>query len=216
MRVTAVFIAVTALGVAALVAGGIYGIYRYDSTHKLEKTVGLSHGATATATRPDKGFSFSALKMPKPVPALRFVDGESREMGLEAFRGKTVLLNIWATWCVPCRLEMPALDRLQAKLGGTDFQVVPLSIDREGLPTVKAFYQKFGLKALGVYVDQTGKAAQELGTAGIPTTLLVDRDGNEIGRTVGPAEWDSDEVMQALQEYVKPPVAKSGQPEDKP
>jgi thiol-disulfide isomerase/thioredoxin len=212
MRVTAVLIAVTALGVATLVAAGIY---RYHSANAPEKTAGLSPGATATATRPGKGFSFSTLKTPKPVPVLRFVDGEGREMGLEAFRGKTVLLNIWATWCVPCRLEMPTLDRLQAKLGGPDFQVVPLSIDREGLPTVKAFYEKLGLKALGVYVDRTGKAAQELGAAGIPTTLLVDGDGNEIGRTVGPAEWDSGEVLQVLRQYVKPPAAKGDRPEGK-
>lgn len=199
MRVTAVLIAVTALGVATLVAAGLYRYY----------------GATATATRSGKGFSFSALKNPKPVPALRFLDGESREMGLEAFRGKTVLLNIWATWCTPCREEMPALDRLQAKLGSSGFQVVPLSIDREGLPVVKAFYQELGLKALGVYVDQTGQAAQKLGAAGIPTTLLVDGDGNEIGRTVGPAEWDSEEVLQVLRQYVKPPPTKSGRPEGK-
>src|SRR3546814_1814786 len=103
-------------------------------------------------------------------------------MTLKAFDGRFVLLNIWATWCVPCREEMPSLDRLQAGLGGPDFVVVPLSIDREGLPAVKAFYEELGLKALGIYVDQSGRASGKLGAAGIPTTLLVDREGREIGR----------------------------------
>src|SRR3546814_12607159 len=90
---------------------------------------------------------------------------------------------------------MPSLDRLQAGLGGPDFVVVPLSIDREGLPAVKAFYEELGLKALGIYVDQSGRASGKLGAAGIPTTLLIDREGRENGRTVGPAEWDSDEAL---------------------
>src|SRR3546814_10498536 len=82
---------------------------------------------------------------PRPLPELTFVDGEGEEMTLKAFDGRFVLLNIWATWCVPCREEMPSLDRLQAGLGGPDFVVVPLSIDREGLPAVKAFYEELGL-----------------------------------------------------------------------
>jgi hypothetical protein len=102
---------------------------------------------------------------------------------------------------------MPSLDRLQTRLGGPDFEVVPLSIDREGLPAVKAFYEELGLKALGIYVDQTGKASGKLGAVGIPTTLLVDREGREIGRTIGPAEWDSDEVLRVLMRYVEPHAA---------
>lgn len=205
MRLRTAIITASALAAAAFVAGGIY---HHFSANAPEQFAGSARpGTPTTATRPDKGFSFSALETPRPLPELRFVNGDGREMTLEAFEGQTVLLNIWATWCVPCREEMPALDRLQAKLGGPDFIVVPLSIDREGLPAVKAFYEEMGLKALGIYVDQTGKASGKLGAVGIPTTLLVDREGREIGRTVGPAEWDSDEVLRVLKRYVEPHAA---------
>ena len=202
MRLKTVVIAATVLGAAAFIAGGLYHHY---STTAPEVTAGTLPASTpATATRSREGFSFTALENPKPLPALSFVNADGREMTLEAFEGQMVLLNIWATWCVPCREEMPALDRLQAKLGGPDFRVVPLSIDREGLPTVKAFYRELGLKNLGIYVDRTGKVSRQLSAVGIPTTLLVDREGREIGRTVGPAEWDSDEVVKVLEGYVKP------------
>lgn len=200
MRLKTTIIAVAALS-ATFIAGGIYYYY---GTNAPEETAGsLPPTAPATATQSEKGFSFSALATPKPLPELKFVNSEGREMTLGSFKSRTVLLNIWATWCGPCRREMPTLDRLQAKLGGPDFQVVPLSIDREGLPAVKAFYQELGLKALGIYVDQTGRTTDKLGVVGIPTTLLVDREGREIGRTVGPAEWDSDEVLQVLERYGK-------------
>ena len=128
---------------------------------------------------------------PKPVPELRFADAAGRPRMLSEFRGKAVLLNFWATWCVPCRKELPALDRLQARLGGPDFEVVALSIDRKGLPAVQAFYAELGLKVLAIYVDESGRAASQVGAVGIPTTLLVDARGREIGRAVGPREWDS-------------------------
>src|SRR5216683_4193135 len=127
-------------------------------------------------------FHFSPPDERRSVPDLRFVDGDGRATSLGDFRGRVVLLNLWATWCVPCRREMPALDRLQAKLGGADFVVLPLSIDRGGLPPVKRFYEELGLQALGIFVDQSGAAMRELATPGIPTTLLVDRQGREIGR----------------------------------
>ncbi len=200
MRPRTVIITAIALVAAAFITGGIYHHY---STKVPDEIADVPSTTTPiTASRSDKGFSFSALETPRSVPELKFVDGEGREMTLNAFEGQMVLLNIWATWCVPCREEMPSLDRLQAKIGGVDFRVVPLSIDRDGLPVVKAFYEELGLKALGIYVDQTGKVSRLLGAVGIPTTLLVDREGREIGRTVGPAEWDSDEVLQVLKRYL--------------
>jgi thiol-disulfide isomerase/thioredoxin len=140
---------------------------------------------------------------PQDVPELPFIDGDGNELSLAAFRGRTVLLNVWATWCVPCREEMPALDRLQTKLGGPDFQVIPLSIDRGGVPRVKAFYEELGLNPLGIYVDASGKAGYALGTVGIPTTLLIDPAGREVGRLVGPAEWDSPEYIQIIQRQLE-------------
>jgi thiol-disulfide isomerase/thioredoxin len=127
---------------------------------------------------------------PRPLPELRFIDADSKPRSLAEFRGRVVLLNIWATWCVPCREEMPALDRLQSMLGGPGFEVVALSIDRDGLPKVRRFYDELGLKALRIYVASDSDVTAKLGAVGIPLTLLVDRDGNELWRKLGPAEWD--------------------------
>ncbi len=151
-------------------------------------------------------FSFALLDQPRPLPRVQLIDGKGRAMTLADFRGRVVLLNLWATWCVPCRKEMPTLDRLQAKLGGPDFQVVPLSIDRQGLSVVKPFYQQLGLKSIGIYVDKSSQAASELGAMGIPTTLLVDREGREIGRKVGPAKWDSPQAVEVIRRYLQPPT----------
>jgi thiol-disulfide isomerase/thioredoxin len=160
------------------------------------------------ATRPapvsttSGGFSFTPPATPRPLPELHFADAGGRKLTLADFRGRLVLLNLWATWCVPCRKEMPALDRLQARLGGPGFEVVALSIDRKGLSAVQPFYRELGLKALRIYVDQSGAAAGELDAPGLPTTLLVDRNGRELGRVVGPAEWDSPPVEAMVRKYL--------------
>lgn len=138
------------------------------------------------------------------VPALHFTDAEGATVSLGDFRGKTVLLNIWATWCVPCRKEMPALDRLQARLGGTDFEVVALSIDRGGLGAVRPFYEEIGIANLAIYLDEGDAAMRALGITGIPTTLLIDRDGRELRRWIGPAEWDSPEMETLIRGHIGP------------
>lgn len=147
--------------------------------------------ATTNARAQDAVTTFPLHDSPRELPELRFQDGERAERILADFRGKVVLLNVWATWCVPCRKEMPMLDRLQAQLGGSDFEVVALSIDRAGISVVEKFYKEIGLKALGMYVDSSGKASRALGIVGLPTTVLIGRDGAELGRSVGPAEWNS-------------------------
>jgi thiol-disulfide isomerase/thioredoxin len=151
-------------------------------------------------------FAFSFLDEPRSVPELRFVDDDDRGLSLQDFRGRPVLLNIWATWCVPCRKEMPALDRLQATIGKSQLLVLPLSIDRKGAAVVKPFYRELGLRALGIYIDQSGTAARELNAVGVPTTLLIDRDGREIGRKIGPAEWDSPEMIALLRAHLGLPA----------
>ena len=117
---------------------------------------------------------------------------------LSDFRGKVVLLNVWATWCAPCRKEMPALDRLQQTLGGAEFEVVALSIDGGGAAAVRRFYDEIGIRSLALYVDSTMAASGKLRTVGIPTTLLLDREGRERWRKTGPAEWDSPEIVESL------------------
>ena len=94
--------------------------------------------------------NFTVLDEPKPAPPVRFIDAEGRELKLEDFRGKLVLLDFWATWCAPCRREMPEFDKLQAEFGGDSFQVVALASDRKGLPAVKKFYDELGIKHPGI------------------------------------------------------------------
>lgn len=139
--------------------------------------------------------NFVVHEAPVPVPEIRFEDGNGKPKMLADFHGKIVLLNIWATWCAPCRKEMPTLDRLQEKLGGPDFEVVALSMDRAGPDAVKKFYGEIGVTHLALNIDSSAKAMFTLGAVGLPMTLLIDRDGKEIGRLIGPAEWDAPDMV---------------------
>ena len=139
--------------------------------------------------------NFAVLDTPAAVPEVSFADAAGQPKTLADYSGKVVLLNIWATWCGPCRKEMPTLDRLQAKLGGPDFEVVALSMDRKGPEIVKKFYAEIGIRHLALNIDTSAKAMFTLGAVGLPMTLLVDRDGKEIGRLIGPAEWDAPDMV---------------------
>ena len=147
---------------------------------------------------PDPLRNFVAYTVAKPVAALEFMDGDGQLRSLADFQGKVVLLNLWATWCVPCRREMPALDRLQASLGGLGFKIVPLSIDRGGRETVAKFYTEIGIRDLQICTDPSGEALHEAGAIGLPTTLVLNRAGEEIARIIGPAEWDAPEIIEFL------------------
>ena len=139
---------------------------------------------------------------PREMLSPPFVDGSGRDLTLADFRGRVVLLNIWATRCVPCREEMPTLDALQEKLGGDDFHVLPLSIDRAGMKVVHRFYEEIGIRHLGMYLADSTRAMFAIGVLGLPTTILIDRDGFERGRLVGPAEWESPEVVAQIQTVI--------------
>ena len=157
-------------------------------------TLTLSVGAQAAGLPRN----FILHDTPKSVADIRFEDQHGKAHALSDFRGKIVLLNIWATWCTPCRREMPSLDRLQAQLGGADFQVFPLSIDQSGVGVVRKFYTEVGLKALPIYIDTAGSVTRTLATVGVPATLLIDRKGRELGRLIGPAEWDEGPIVEFL------------------
>ena len=148
------------------------------------------------------GLPFAHAAKPKAIPELRFVDGAGRALTLADFRGKLLLLNIWATWCAPCREEMPALDRLQARLGGPGFHVVAVSVDQQGPAIAQRFFAEIGVKSLDFYIDRSARAAFQLDAAGLPATLLIDRQGREIGRHLGPVKWDSPEVVEELRRRV--------------
>lgn len=140
----------------------------------------------------------SSRTSPIAVPALAFETGDGRPLSLSDFRGRFVLLNAWATWCPPCRKEMPSLDRLQAKIGGDDFEVVALSIDRQGAELVKPFFASVGVARLVVYLDRAGSVMPALRIAGLPTTVLIDPRGVEIARWAGAKEWDEPAVIDEL------------------
>src|SRR5713101_3072283 len=125
------------------------------------------------------GPPFARAMTPKEIPALQFEDAAGHTRSLADFKGKLVLLNLWATWCAPCREEMPALDRLQAELGGPRFEVVALSIDQNGVDAVRKFYAEVGVRNLAIHLDPSGRSIRELSTVGVPTTLLLDREGRE-------------------------------------
>jgi len=139
------------------------------------------------------GQRFMRWHTPRELPLISFQNEAGKTVSLADFRGRVVLLNIWATWCPPCREEMPSLDRLNAKRGGPTFEVVALSIDRDSA-LVKPFYQEFGVQTLRGYFDPTSQVSNMLRAPGVPTTLLIDQEGREIGRTLGPAAWDSPQV----------------------
>jgi thiol-disulfide isomerase/thioredoxin len=154
---------------------------------------------------------------PSPLAEIAIADSEGKVGALADFRGKFVLLNIWAMWCVPCRKEMPTLDRLQGQLGGPEFEVVALSIDRGGAELVRKFYREIGIQHLAVRIDAKAEAPSALETVGVPTTLLIDRQGREIGRLVGPAEWDSPEMIDFLRNAMSQKAgALSSTPQEKP
>jgi len=145
---------------------------------------------------------FTLYIPPLPVPDIRFLDADGKEKTLKDFKGQVVLVNFWATWCAPCIRELPSLDRLQAEMGGKDFTVLAVSVDRGGAETAAPFLEKHGWKNLAVNVDRQMALSRALGVRGMPTTFLVSRSGAVMGLFVGPAEWDSEEAKALIRYYV--------------
>ncbi|HYD15132.1 MAG TPA: TlpA disulfide reductase family protein [Hyphomicrobium sp.] len=148
--------------------------------------------------------AFVFKKTPEPLADVSFVDGSGTPKTLKDFRGKTVLLNLWATWCAPCREEMPSLDRLQAALGSDKFEVVALAVDRTGVDAARKFLADTKVNALKLYADPTTRSGSALKAVGMPTTILIDAEGREIGRLPGPAEWDSEHAKRLVQSVLQP------------
>ncbi len=128
---------------------------------------------------------------PQPLPQAELIDQNDTPHGLDEYHGQIVVLNFWATWCAPCRHEMPSLDRLQAELGGADLAVVPVATGRNALPAITRFYEEAGITHLPVLRDPRSALARGMGVLGLPVTVILDREGREIARLQGDAEWDS-------------------------
>lgn len=139
-----------------------------------------------------------------PVAAAEFTDRDGGTHTLADWQGKVVLLNFWATWCAPCREEMPALDRLQAELGGDDFEVVTIATGRNAVERIDDFYAEVGVENLPVLLDPRQQVAREMGVVGLPVTVLIDREGREVARYLGDAEWDSDAAKTLVTQLTAP------------
>lgn len=208
-------LAVAAVAVGALV--GFAAIYGFGAFRRGPAGDSACGGAVETARRiaPLAHGEMAALTMatsPLRLPDLAFEDADGKPRKLSDWRGRTVLVNLWATWCVPCRKEMPALDSLQAKLGGKDFEVVAINIDTRDAEKPKNFLKDGNLTRLGYFSDQKAKVFQDLkniGKAlGMPTSVLVDGQGCEIANIAGPAEWASDDAVKLIKAAMQP--AKAG------
>jgi thiol-disulfide isomerase/thioredoxin len=204
----AVVLVAAAIGVAATYGSGLFGTHPTgDPTCRgavalAGKVAPLIHGEVAALT---------AATTPLRLPDLTFEDASGATKKLSDFHGKTVLLNLWATWCVPCRKEMPALDRLQAKLGSPNFQVVAVNIDTRDPEKPKAFLSEAKLTELDYFSDPKAKVFQDLKSVGralgMPTSVLVDGKGCEIATIAGPAEWDSDDAVKLITAAMPPAAA---------
>lgn len=153
----------------------------------------LSKGTMAT---------FVFKDAPSPLPKVSFNGPDGQPLSLENFKGKVVLLNLWATWCAPCKLEMPHLDKLKAKLGSDRFDVVTVSVDRGSPDKPRKFFNDIKISSLALYHDPEAQIGFTLMAIGMPTTLLIDPEGREIGRLVGPAEWDSPDAINLIRAHL--------------
>lgn len=161
-----------------------------------------AHGRDHPPVLRNAGYQFAYLRPQKPAPMTPILAEDGSIMVLDRYRGKVILLNLWATWCAPCVRELPALDRLQSSLGGRGFTVMALSIDKAEMEVPVAFVRGLGLENLDVYLDFTGTIAKGFPLYGLPITYLIDRRGLVIGYIVGAVEWDSPKVMKFLNHYI--------------
>ena len=189
------------LGALALAAAAFYGT-KADTGKGACPAASL---ALAEKLRPLAKGEIAALNVasaPKLVAPLNFTDASGAKMTLADLKGRATLVNLWATWCVPCRGEMPALDKLQAAAGGPDFQVVAVNVDTARVERAGAFLDEIGVSHLARYADHSGDAFETLRLSGealgLPTSLLVDARGCEIGVVAGPANWNSPEAVAAV------------------
>ncbi len=174
-----------------------------ESTVKATPDKGGTAGAGQTG---DLG-AFVVRNPPVDLAEVTFKDADGAPKTLGDFKGKAVLLNLWATWCAPCRHEMPSLDRLQREMGSDTFEVVALSLDRAGVEAAAKFFGEIKIENLKLYIDPTMRAGNGLKAVGMPTTILIDKDGREIGRLAGPAEWDSTAAKELIAQTIRKAAA---------
>ena len=189
-----------AFGLVLLVTGG-YGLYAREGASPAEAPAAEAGETPDRVTRELSTGTLAAFVVhpePKPVGDIEFVDAEGTPLSLADWKGRVVLVNLWATWCGPCREEMPALAELQRQLGSEDFEVVAISLDRQGAEVAKPFLEDVGADALELYLDPSTKVLAEFRAVGLPASMLIDRSGREVGRMFGPADWASPEAIRLI------------------
>lgn len=205
-------LAVVAVGTLAGVAFGLAAVYGIGTLTRNPpgETACKPAAEMANRLKPLIRGEIAALApaaAPVRVADLGFKDAGGKQRKLAEWGDRLVLLNLWATWCVPCRKEMPALDELQKKLGGPGFEVVAVNIDTRDPDKPKAWLKEVGINNLAYYADPTAKIFQDLkglGKAfGMPTTLLVDGKGCEVATLAGPAEWASEDAVRFIEAALK-------------
>jgi thiol-disulfide isomerase/thioredoxin len=205
--------------IGAVLIGAVIGMAGFYGIGGLKRTASgdpACRGAVEVAHKiaPLAQGEVAALTMataPLRLPDLAFEDADGKPKKLSDWRGRTVLVNLWATWCVPCRKEMPALESLQTRLGGPDFEVVAINIDTRDPEKPKNFLKEAKLTRLNYFSDQKAKVFQDLKAVGralgMPTSVLVDGQGCEIATIAGPAEWGSDDALKLIKAALNPAAA---------
>jgi thiol-disulfide isomerase/thioredoxin len=184
-----------------VIIAAVAGIYWFQGDGRKAGTPVASKAQASIASGVSKELATGAMAAflvkseRRPVPDFAFQDGTGKALTISQWKGRVVLVNLWATWCAPCRKEMPDLAELQRALGSKDFEVVALSVDRKGVEASSAFLKETGADNLKLYVEPTSAVVNDLQALGLPATLLIDRQGREIGRLLGPAGWSSPEAV---------------------
>ena len=178
----------------------VFTVIAWELADLIQPNAGGGAGA-CRAGAGDLG-NFQATRPAVPLPEVEFFDARDTPHSFADYRGRGVVFNFWATWCAPCVKEMPALERAHAELAGAGIDVVTLSEDRGGAKVIDPFYEKLGLRNLPVLVDRRGEVLRALKITGLPTTVLIDARGREVGRVVGIAEWDSSEALDFLRRCI--------------
>ncbi len=201
------------IAIAAVAAGVVYGMMAAESNRDVAGAACAASADRLAAMQQaaiGELAAFQVAEQASAMPPLAFFDANGGETTLAAWSGKVALVNLWATWCIPCREEMPDFAALQADYGGEDFEIVAINLDRGDRSGPAAFLKEVGADNLALNTDERSDTFQILkgeGLAfGLPSTILVDEAGCRIGHLTGPAKWDSDDGRALIEAALAKPV----------